>query len=112
MSEARPAAGLLVSALLRRVAAAGGSGAVLARGDPTAGAILLVIAERGVTQRLLDRALSPDGSYAWVASGPGTLDDSAALSDYLARRRRNDPDLWVVELDGGGEALAELNPTL
>ena len=106
MSEARPASGLLVSALLRRVAAAGGNGTVLARGDATAGAILLVIAERGIAQRLLERALAPDGNYAWVAAGPKTMEDPATLAEYLARRRRTDPDLWVVELDGSAAALA------
>ncbi len=108
MTGARPASGLLVSALLRRVSTAGGYGAVLARGDPTAGAILLVVTERGVTQRLLERALGADGGYAWVGTGPKAFDDPELLSGYLLRRRRNDPDLWIVELDGGQEALAEL----
>jgi hypothetical protein len=108
MSDARPAAGLLVSALLRRAAQAGGNAAVLARGDPTAGAILIVVAERGVTRNLLERALAPDGSYAWVPTGSKALDDPAALSDYIDRRRRNDPDLWVLEVDGAADILAEL----
>jgi hypothetical protein len=108
MNEARPASGLLVSALLRRVSAAGGHGAVLSRGDATAGAILLVLADRGVTRQLLERGVTPDGSYGWVASGPKAIEDPVALSDYLERRRRNDPDLWVVELDAPDEALAEL----
>ena len=83
-------------------------GAVLARGDATAGAILLLIVERGVVRRLLERALGPDGNYVWVASGPKSIDDPGLLADYLARRRRADPDLWVVELDGGTDALPEL----
>jgi hypothetical protein len=108
VTEARPASGLLVSALLRRVATAGGHGAVLSRGDATAGAILLILAERGVTRRLLERGVTPDGNYGWVQSGPKAIDDAAALSDYLARRRRNDPDLWVVELDAPEETLGDL----
>lgn len=103
----RPATGLLVSALIRRIEATGGSAAVLAKGDATAGAILLVIAERGVTTKLLERALGPEGGYAWVAAGPKSFDEPASLTDYIARRRRSDPDLWVVELDGSGaEAIA------
>lgn len=108
MSEPRPASGLLVSALLRRVAALSGHGAVLSRGDATAGAILLVLVDRGVTQRLVERGLKPDGGYGWIASGPKALEDSQALGDYLERRRRNDPDLWVVELDAPEDALAQL----
>jgi hypothetical protein len=108
MSEARPASGLLVSSLLRRIASEGGHGAVLSRGDATAGAILLVLAERGVTLRLVERGLAPDGGYGWIPSGPKSLDDPAALPDYLERRRRNDPDLWVVELDAPAASLVDL----
>jgi len=108
VSEPRATAGLLVSALLRRVAQAGGNGAVLSRGDPTAGAILIVVADRGVTQRVLERALDPGGAYAWVQAGPKAFDYPAALPDYIARRRRTDPDLWVVEIDGAAEIIAEL----
>ena len=102
----RITAALLVSALIRRVEAAGGHAMVLAKGDSTAGAIILTIAERGVTTHLLERALQPDDRYAWVATGPDAT-VPVALSDYIARRRRSDPDLWLVELDGGdGEAIA------
>jgi hypothetical protein len=92
----RLAAGLLVSALIRRVEAAGGSGMVLARGDATAGALLIQLAERGVPGALLERTLDTKGGYAWTPTGP---DDAEARADYIARRRRSDPDLWVVELD-------------
>ena len=108
MSEPRPASGLLVSSLLRRVNGEGGHGAVLSRGDATAGAILLILADRGVTRQLVERGLSPDGSYGWVPAGPKSIDDSAALADYLDRRRRNDPDLWVVELDAPPALLADI----
>lgn len=97
--SARAAAGLLVSALIRRVEAAGGHAMVLAKGDATAGAILLAIAERGVTMGLLERILDASGAYGWSAAGPAALDEPGVLADYLARRRRADPDLWVVELD-------------
>lgn len=94
----RPAAGLVVSALIRRIEGAGGGAMVLAKGDATAGAILLVLAERGVTQKLIERVLGADG-YAWSATGPASFEEPGALSDYIARRRRSDPDIWVVELD-------------
>jgi len=93
--DARPAAGLLVSALIRRVDAGGGNATVLAKGDATAGAILIQLADRGVVTGLLERTLGPQG-YAWQPTGPN---DPAERDDYIARRRRGDPDLWVVELD-------------
>lgn len=101
----RLAAGMLVSALIRRVEQAGGSAMVLAKGDATAGALLIQLAERGVPGPLLERRLDLDGRYRWSPTGP---DDTDQREDYLARRRRSDPDLWVIELDvAGGEALVE-----
>lgn len=92
----RLTAGMLVSALIRRAEELGGNGMVLARGDATAGAILVQLAERGVTGDLLERRLDERGDYRWSPTGP---DDADQRGDYIARRRRNDPDLWVVELD-------------
>ena len=69
MTEPRLASSVLVSALLRRAEAEGGFGAVLAKGDPTAGAIAVILAERGSGPRLLERLLQPDGSYAWQEIG-------------------------------------------
>jgi hypothetical protein len=96
---ARLAAGVLVSAMIRRVEAAGGNGVVLARGDAIAGAILLAIAERGITQKLMERAMTAEGGYALAVTGPAALGEPDVLTEYIARRRRSDPDLWVVELD-------------
>jgi hypothetical protein len=101
---------LLVSSLLRRAQAEGGFGAVLARGDATSGAILVVLAERGTRLATLERLLQPDGTYAWQESGQSG-EDEAAFRTLLARRRRSDPDLWIIELDvaNGERFAAEMN---
>jgi len=70
---------------------------VLARGDDTAGALLVIAQDRGQGAHALERGIGPDGATALIAVGPEG--DSAALTEYWQRRRRNDPDLWVVELD-------------
>jgi len=102
---ARLAAGLLVSALIRRAEEMGGSGMVLAKGDATAGALLIQLAERGRPGPLLERRLDPQGAYRWSQTGP---EGDAERGDYIARRRRTDPDLWVIELDvANGLALVE-----
>ncbi len=90
---------MLVSALVRRVADEGGNAMVLAKGDPQAGSVLLVCAERGVVQSVRERLLDAQGRYRWQAVGPDAHGDPAPLSDYLDRRRARDPDLWLVELD-------------
>jgi hypothetical protein len=98
VSGARLTSQVLVSALLRRAQAEGGFGAVLAKGDATAGAILVILAERGIRAALLERLLQPDGNYAWRDSGQAAEDDTAFASQ-LDRRRKYDPDLWLLELD-------------
>lgn len=96
---ARLAAGVLVSALVRRVNAAGGSAMVLAKGDAEAGAILVLALERGGNPGFFERGIGPDGQPALVRSGPAELGDESAVSDYWQRRRSRDSDLWVIELD-------------
>lgn len=95
--EARLASAMLVNALVRRVHAAGGNAAVLAKGDPGAGAILIVATERGSQPAAWERGWDAAGRPALVPTGP--VDDSKALDQYLERRRARDRDLWVIELD-------------
>jgi hypothetical protein len=89
----------LVSALLRRVSAEGGNAVVVARGDATAGSILLICLEKGARTALRERILGGDGRYRWAAVGPDAAADEADVASWLARRRSRDPDLWIVELD-------------
>ena len=95
--SARLTSQVLVSSLLRRAEAAGGFGAVLAKGDATAGAVMVILAERGVRIAALERLLQPDGSYAWQEAGRAAGEEE--FRALLERRRRNDPDLWLIELD-------------
>ena len=72
---------------------------VLARGDEVAGAILLVLADRGTVRAIVERVWRFEGGHGLDPVGPADPDAPGAVSDYVARRRRSDPDLWVVELD-------------
>jgi hypothetical protein len=90
---------ILVSALRRKAEAEGGFGAVLAKGDETAGAILVILTERGAGPTLYERLLQPDGRYAWGPSTATLPETPAEVPAFVARRRRFDPDLWVLELD-------------
>jgi hypothetical protein len=98
----RLAARIEVSALIRRLESAGGSGVVLAKGDAEGGSILLVMSDRGVPKRLLERLLDVSGSYRWAATGPQDIEDYQSVNAYIERRRGRDSDLWVVELDVAG----------
>lgn len=97
--SARLASSLLVGALMRRITSEGGYATILAKGDETAGAILLVCCDRGIIQTVIEQLLAPDGSYRWARVGPQLPRDEADVNVYLEKRRRFDPDLWLVELD-------------
>lgn len=90
---------MTIDALLRRVAGAGGFGTVIARGDDSAGAILLLCTERGVVKSLLERTVDLDGEYRWTPCGPQDVEDAANRDAYIQRRRDRDRDLWLIELD-------------
>lgn len=89
----------LVDLLLRRTEATGGFAVVLAAGDDRAGTILVQCCERGTPGPLLERRFGAAGAYIWEAVGPGDPADSEARASYVDRRRKADPDLWLVELD-------------
>ena len=95
--SARLASGVVVNALVRRVGQAGGFATVLAKGDATAGAILIVAQDRGENPQMWERGIGPSGDTELITVGPEA--DAQAVTDYWMKRRRSDPDLWVVELD-------------
>ncbi|NNC48518.1 MAG: DUF1491 family protein [Sphingomonas sp.] len=98
MDDRLPAA-LEVAALRRRVESNGGFAAILHKGDPDRGALLLLIAEKGRHFCCLERLLDLDKGYIWQKSGPKENAESAEISDFVANRRKTDPDLWTIELD-------------
>ncbi len=98
---------LLVSALLRRVDAAGGFATVLHNGDRASGVILVQLLERGRFQAILERMTNLDGHQEMVRCGPADDSQPSEITDYIERRKRADPDLWLVELDiAEGERFA------
>ncbi len=99
MSEARLTSAMLASGLSRQANALGGFAAILAKGDPTSGALLVQILEKGRFFGLFERLLDPSGAYLWTATGPQSTENKDLFDPYLARRRARDPDLWIIELD-------------
>ena len=90
---------MLVSALVRRVGNEGGNAVIVAKGDATAGSIMLICLDKGVRTAFRERLLGTDGRYGWAAVGPAPDAEMNEVDGWLARRRSRDPDLWIVELD-------------
>ena len=91
-----------VSALIRLIEGQGGTGVVVSKGDGEAGAILLILTDRGTPETLLERVLDVSGTYRWQAVGPQNIECYEEVNTYIQRRRLIDSDLWVVELDIAG----------
>lgn len=93
----RVATRVLVDALIRRSAAEGGFAAVIAKGDPSSGALLVLLTCRGSDPVVYERLLDASGGYVWRETrGAANAEETRK---FLEKRRRGDPDLWVLELD-------------
>ena len=84
---------------MRQAQAQNGFAAVLAKGDPSAGAILVILAEKGRKLRILERLLGSGEDYQWRDATSHDIGDDDETQKFLDRRRRHDPDLWLIELD-------------
>ena len=80
---------------LRQAEALGGFAHVLKKGDADSGALVLLIAQRGVPCAMLERRMGSDFNYEWARFDHPTQDIRTFISD----RTRIDPDLWLIELD-------------
>src|SRR5271169_450472 len=98
--EPRLKTGIWVKALIRRCDLAAVAIAVVARGDGDAGAVLIKLNGRDDGCSVLAQARGQDGELLWMrATGAAPVIEADADS-YIARQRRRDPDLWVVEIEG------------
>jgi hypothetical protein len=97
--DARLPAHLEVKGLLRAVEAAGGFATVIAKGERDAGTLLVTCCESGRNCRAYERMPRPDGTRGWALSKTQDSENPLEFSEYLERRKRQDSDLWIVELD-------------
>jgi hypothetical protein len=90
---------LEISSLIRLADTHGGSAMVLAKGERDAGTILIVTMYRGRDAQLLERMPQMDGTRPFVATKKQDIENPHEFTEYLARRRNQDPDIWILELD-------------
>lgn len=95
----RLAAHLEVSGLIRQVNSAGGFAAVLHKGEREAGTILVVLRENGLNLRAFERMPNASGAREWAVCKVQVQDNKEEFQLYLDRRKTQDSDLWIVELD-------------
>lgn len=88
-----------LGALRRRVEAAGGFATVIAKGEPDSGTVLLLLRDSSGTLTALSRVNMGDGKVSWQPIFENREERDPAAQDALEKRRKFDPDLWIVELD-------------
>ena len=73
---------------------------VTRRGDETAGSVLLKINRLGPGCMVLSPTTDfRDGTRMWLkGTGPDWIDEEEADA-YIERQIKNDPDLWVLEIE-------------
>lgn len=94
---ARLASGVWVSAYLMRLQGQGIYAHVVHRGEATAGAVAVKLATMDGRASLYIRTLDGAGDRVWTAlvdAAPEAEADTA-----IARQRRFDRDLWVIEVE-------------
>ncbi len=99
MMDGRLPAHVEVGAMLRKAQGEGGFATVIQRGERDAGVILLLTLERGENARLWERMPQLDGTRVFTCTKTQDNDNKQEFEEYLARRQRQDPDSWLVELD-------------
>ncbi len=111
MSEARLPAGLEVSALVRRVQNEGGFATVIAKGHPEAGTIMALTTCNNANFRAWERMPQADGERRWTCVRVAETGSDPDWMAWLERRRTQDSDLWIIELDiADGERFIPAGP--
>jgi hypothetical protein len=102
----RLASGVWVSAYLTRLRLADIPAYVTAKGDATAGAVVVKVALLDGSARAWERRSDlMTGARAWFLLAEG---QEAEVDALVTRTKGRDPDLWVIELeDRQGRTLLE-----
>lgn len=88
-----------ITGLIRAVESAGGFATVLAKGERDSGTILIVCQESARRARAFERMPHPDGTRPWTLVKEEDTENKWDFQEYLQKRRRQDSDLWILELN-------------
>ena len=107
MSQPRLPTHLIVSAQLRRLQAQGIACYIVHKGADESGTILLRSVMSNTTSKIYVQTRDIDGKQTWMDIFD-TPADNAKVEATIAKQRKNDPDLWVIEIeDKNGKNLFE-----
>ena len=108
MLDDRLPAHIEVTGMIRAVEADGGFGMVIAKGERDAGTILVICCRHGTQSCAYERFPQLDGTRSWTRTKQQDPENPLEFSKFCDRRKQQDSDLWIVELDHP-EAVKFLN---
>jgi len=94
---ARLATSVWVSAYLMRLSLEGIHAHVVRKGDETAGAVAIKVATMNGRASFYTRGYGADGRAGWQSQAEDAPE--IEVDAALARQRRYDPDLWIIEVE-------------
>jgi len=83
---------------------------ITAKGEKDAGTILILTIYRGESAVLFEKMPQLDGSRPFIAAKQQSAEKPNEIYEYLDRRKKQDPDIWVLEVDiaDGAQFIASL----
>ncbi len=84
---------------MRQVESCGGFATVAKRGDPDRGALILLVAERGIPAALIERRLDANFSYNWAIAARPDPANPEKFRESIRNSTSFDADCWLIELD-------------
>ncbi len=90
---------LRVQAWLRRAGGLGLMAAVVRKGEPESGTVILKINRHAAGCEVYSPATDPNGASAWLRAFPKGPASEVEADAYLQRQTKYDPDLWVLEIE-------------
>jgi len=99
MTEPRLRTALWVQAQLRLCDLAGLPFMVRRRGDPDAGAVVLLINRGAAGVVALSQTRDEQGRSAWLRPLGAEPVAEAKTEEFVSRTVRRDPDVWVIEIE-------------
>ena len=101
---------LEISGMIRAIESQGGFASVIAKGERDAGTILILTIYRGENAVLFERLPQLDGSRPFIAAKQQKPEKPQEIFEYLEKRKKQDPDIWILEADiaDGARFIASL----
>lgn len=69
------------------------------RGDPDAGSILIRLDRLDGSSVLLSQSRDAEGRQVWMSRNGAEPIPDPDVEQYIERRVKNDPDIWVLEIE-------------